>query len=286
MVRPSPTFANIFRHIGPLCLPAKLGLCSWLLMFCLLVPFEDIAWLSFWPAFALQALISLVLLRLHPRPVAFTPSYEFTVSFMGVAFGMCSAVCRVHTHFLTPPIQLAAIWSHGPLWVARRVVTGAHVNQLAIRHGANSPSCTAGFLQLPRASCPAGPLRLRTGFPLPASGHHSRLPAKPLHVPAALCAAPGFVLVLASKELSRKVLLVLLPELYRFFPFRLRRLWQPPVHSLCQPKDIADPEMRELPHDAKAKPWDVVSTSRFFAYAAIGWAVAELSPRCFDLLGW
>lgn len=74
---------------------------------------------------AYQALLSLVLLRLHPRPVAHTPSYDFTVSFMGVAFGMNAAVARCHARFLTPHVQLAALWAHGPLWLARRVVAGA-----------------------------------------------------------------------------------------------------------------------------------------------------------------
>lgn len=93
-------------------------------------------------------------------------------------------------------------------------------------------------------------------------------------------------MVVVCKDAARQALLVLLPVLYRFFPFALRRLWQPPVHNLCKPAAMADPRLRELPHDAKGDPWDVVSTSRFFAYAAIGWAVAELSPRVFAALGW
>lgn len=80
-----------------------------------------------------QALISLVLLRLHPRPVAHTPSYEFSVSFGGVAFGLVAAVSRVHARYFEPFIQLGAVWAHGPLWLARRVVTGA---QLANRTAA------------------------------------------------------------------------------------------------------------------------------------------------------
>ena len=40
------------------------------------------------PHAVLHALaVSCVLLRLHPRPLAHTPSYEFTVSFMGVSGG-------------------------------------------------------------------------------------------------------------------------------------------------------------------------------------------------------
>ena len=37
-------------------------------------------------------LLSLVLLRLHPTPAKHTPSYEFTTSFVGVAFGIILAI--------------------------------------------------------------------------------------------------------------------------------------------------------------------------------------------------
>jgi hypothetical protein len=38
------------------------------------------------------ALVSLLLLRLHPTPEAHTPSYEFSTSFVGVAFGVICGV--------------------------------------------------------------------------------------------------------------------------------------------------------------------------------------------------
>lgn len=47
-----------------------------------------------------------------------------------------------------------------------------------------------------------------------------------------------------------------------------------------------DPRLAELPHDAQGRPWDVVVTARFFSYAAIGVAVAGVSPRLLDALGW
>jgi hypothetical protein len=45
------------------------------------------------PAAVLHAaLYSLLLLRLHPRPLAHTPSFEFSVSFMGAMFGIVAGV--------------------------------------------------------------------------------------------------------------------------------------------------------------------------------------------------
>lgn len=41
-----------------------------------------------------------------------------------------------------------------------------------------------------------------------------------------------------------------------------------------------------LPHNEAGLPWDVDVTSRFFAYAGIGLAVAGVSPRAFEALGW
>lgn len=113
------------------------------------------------------------------------------------------------------------------------------------------------------------------------------------------------------KEASRALLLRTLPLLYRFFPLAIRRLWQPPVHNLSAPAQpqvrrggprtraaaaaaetaaapaaAIDPRLAELPHNAQGQPWDVVVTSRFFAYAGIGLAVAGVAPRLFDRLGW
>ena len=67
----------------------------------------------------------------------------------------------------------------------------------------------------------------------------------------------GLLVVVAAKEASRALFLLALPPLYRFFPFQIRRLWQPPVHNLCPPSRIPDPKMRALPHNAAGKPWDV-----------------------------
>ncbi len=48
----------------------------------------------------------------------------------------------------------------------------------------------------------------------------------------------GFTLLLVCKELSRLVMLRALPPLYFFFPLRLRRMWQPPIHNLYDPEQI------------------------------------------------
>ncbi len=98
--------------------------------------------------------------------------------------------------------------------------------------------------------------------------------------------AAGFALVLVSKDACRQALLVALPLLYRFFPLVLRRLWQPPMEDLYKGKGLRDPRLQELPHDPSGNPWDVAVTARFFAYAAIGWAVGELAIRFYDMLGW
>jgi hypothetical protein len=131
----------------------------------------------------------------------------------------------------------------------------------------------------------------------------------------------GFVAVAVMKEVSRAVLLAVLPFLYRFFPMAVRRMWQPPLHNLAAPRqqqqpqrksrrqrgedpvhaaDAADsdaaaapppppaidPRLAALPHNAQGLPWDVDATSRFFAYAGIGVAVAGVAPRIFQALHW
>ncbi|GAB4814216.1 hypothetical protein N2152v2_001262 [Parachlorella kessleri] len=178
------------------------------------------SWILRGPAVILyQGFISLILLRLHPRPVAYTPSYEYSTSFMGVTFGATTAVSRLYKQYHAAPIQLQQVWSHAPWWLGRRVLA-------------------------------------------------------------------GFIALLLSKDVCRQVFLKALPVLYRFFPFALRRLWQPPMHDMYTGKEGDDPRLQELPRDQRGKAWDVVVTSRFFAYAGIGWAVFEAGPRLFDLLDW
>ena len=96
----------------------------------------------------------------------------------------------------------------------------------------------------------------------------------------------GFTIVLASKELSRAVTFALLPRFYMFFPLALRKRWQPPVHNQCAKNKIVNPVLVGLPHTPRGVPWDVDVTSRFFAYAGIGFAVCDLAPRLFAALDW
>lgn len=43
---------------------------------------------------SVQALASIVFLRLHPKPLRHTPSYEFTTSFGGVCWGIVVGMSR------------------------------------------------------------------------------------------------------------------------------------------------------------------------------------------------
>ena len=168
------------------------------------------------------ALASLVLLRLHPRPLEPTPSFEFTTSFMGVMFGVVVGVNRYPAFFL-PPVTVAVIQTQSWVWIVRRLLT-------------------------------------------------------------------GFTLVLASKEISRAVAFAVLPQLYLFFPGQLRRLWQPPVHNQyefsAESGKYIDPGLKGLPHSPRGRPYDVEFTSRFFAYAGIGFAACGLAPQLLTALDW
>lgn len=178
------------------------------------------AWMDLGPATVgtMALLFSLILLRLHPRPLAHTPTFEFSTSFMGVMFGVAVAVSRCPTFFL-PHIQYNDIMARSTFWVVKRLIS-------------------------------------------------------------------GFAVVLASKEVSRAVAFAVLPSFYVVFPFSLRRLWQPPIHNQCSPERVKNPRLKTLPHSPRGCPYDVEITSRFFAYAGIGFAACELAPRLFAALNW
>lgn len=178
------------------------------------------AWIAMGPLFvgSSAALICLILLRLHPRPLHATPTYEFSTSIMGVMFGTTTAVSRFQEYHKNP----------------------IRINELGDVHYA---------------------------------WHIRRLMA-------------GFAILMASKVVFKALSFALLPRLYLFFPLKLRRLWQPPVHNQCLPKNMENPALRALPHSPRGKPFDVEMTARFFAYAGIGLGAAELAPRVFTFVGW
>ena len=94
--------------------------------------------------------------------------------------------------------------------------------------------------------------------------------------------AAGLAAVAAVKEVSKRLVLALVPLPYRALPLRLRRLWQPPVRSLSRDERM---ERLGIPVDASGRPWDEVLTAKFFSYAALGWAVAGLAPAGFAATG-
>ncbi|KAG7670509.1 hypothetical protein KSW81_003071 [Nannochloris sp. 'desiccata'] len=167
---------------------------------------------------------SLILLRLHPKPLNPTPTFEFSTSFMGVMFGVVIGVSRFPS-FFQPAVSIYQILDGSKLtvpvwfWILRRLFA-------------------------------------------------------------------GFTIVLASKEISRAVTFALLPRFYIIFPLALRKRWQPPVHNQCPKNKIVNPLLIGLPHTRHGLPWDVDVTSRFFAYAGIGFAVCEMAPRLFAALDW
>ena len=56
----------------------------------------------------LQAgLAALVLLRLHPRPLAHTPSFEFSTSFMGAMCGVILGIAWVAPFGQQPSVQVS-----------------------------------------------------------------------------------------------------------------------------------------------------------------------------------
>lgn len=163
--------------------------------------------------------VLVVLLRLHPRPLTYTPSFEYTVSFAGVSFGIAASMRRASGFlpYLREAPALLTVW--GTFFALRRLAT-------------------------------------------------------------------GMVVLFIMKEACKTSLLGMLPLLYRCFPPTLRRLWQPPLVSLCLCQGRPSCSHAQVPINGKGQPWDADITARFFAYASIGWAVIELAPRMFSALGW
>jgi membrane-associated phospholipid phosphatase len=130
---------------------------------------------------AAAAAVATVLLRLHPRPLRHTPTFEFSTAFLGVALGAVAAAAR-RPDLLAPPVRLAAAAAGGAPWAARRLGAG-FAAVLAARAAARAVA---------RAALPplyaAVPLALRRAWQPPV---HDRGPGRPPAVLAGLPRAPG-----------------------------------------------------------------------------------------------
>ena len=80
-----------------------------------------------------QALASIVFLRLHPKPLRHTPSYEFTTSFGGVCWGIVVGMSRQQLMYKQniPGRFVQIIQSRlGVMALIQRVAVGKHVECL------------------------------------------------------------------------------------------------------------------------------------------------------------
>mmetsp|Transcript_2266 Transcript_2266/g.6741 ORF Transcript_2266/g.6741 Transcript_2266/m.6741 type:complete len:416 (-) Transcript_2266:957-2204(-) len=167
-------------------------------------------------AIACLLLGAIVVLRGHPRPMRHTPSFEYSTSFVAVAFGMGCALTKSYDKLIEDGTLLPRLWSIGGWWVVlRRVLV-------------------------------------------------------------------GFLAVASLATIARRVMLVVVPPLYIFFPVRLRRLWQPPMHHQGPPSPLTK---QGIPSNDKGRPWDVDLTSRFAAFATLGWVVVAIR-ELFEVLQW
>lgn len=102
-----------------------------------------------------QALASIVFLRLHPKPLQHTPSYEFTTSFGGVCWGIVVGMSRQWLMYKqnTPGRFIQIIQSRaGVMALIQRVAVGKPVRcwacmqpSLPIKHKYHSV-CTSNLL--------------------------------------------------------------------------------------------------------------------------------------------
>ena len=71
-----------------------------------------------------QLLLWTLMLRLHPKPLIYTPSYAYSVSFAGVAFGVATGLRRAKHLHSTGPLLLALWQQGGALAIVRRLALG------------------------------------------------------------------------------------------------------------------------------------------------------------------
>ena len=275
----------------------------------------------------MQVLASIVFLRLHPKPLRHTPSYEFTTSFAGVCWGIVGGMSRQHLMYQqNMPGRFMQI-------IQSRAGVVALIQRITIGQLQNPPAClfTRGCACIlvkfslftiwllatftcdrqQRVQCVCSGRSKRQCISCPHNACYS-IAMVQVHCcgtgPIAWCAqgdsicsradlgsslmclrscqqhvthacrSAGFVLVIVMKPLSKQIIVTFLPLLYLVVPVSLRKLWQPPLHSLKPPKHEG------IPVDEHSKPWDVAVTARFISYASIGWTVVDLAPVTFNLL--
>ena len=163
-----------------------------------------------WVTVRLVSLVALVLLRLHPTPEKWTPSYEFSTSFIGVAWGV---ICGVQVRGWLRPEQVYGAFSF--------VVDGAIGVDTVVRF------------------------------------------------------AMGLVVLAVAKVATKWVCSKVLGVLYAVaFPLQVRRLWQPPVVDAVDAVDGVERDTRGLKQTLDGRDADLDATTRFFSYAAVGFAAS------------
>lgn len=93
--------------------------------------------------FKIQVLVSIVFLRLHPKPLRHTPSYEFTTSFLGVCWGIAAGMSQNAQLYKTnqPGLSILLLGSRaGVAALLKRVTLGnvVHPSQLCVDHWVDS----------------------------------------------------------------------------------------------------------------------------------------------------
>ncbi|KAL4440217.1 hypothetical protein ABPG75_003218 [Micractinium tetrahymenae] len=261
-------------------------------------------WLFSGPRAVLHAaLASLLLLRLHPRPLEHTPSFQFSTSFMGAMFGLVVGIAWMSPYAHQPGVQLAQLWSGDRrllgsrlLWAARRLALGFAVVG-TLKEGSRA-AFKAGLPFVYRFF----PLAIRRLWQPPV--HNLWRPAKA----AAAAAAAAAETAKAAQQGSNGRHHGAPPpaggsaqeeQRQGGEQAALRRRGAQPAGSAAaagnsrrsggsrgQPPSGDARLLAALPHNEHGMPWDVDVTSRFFAYAGIGLAVGGVSPRILDALGW
>lgn len=204
-------------------------------------------------------LVSLILLRLHPKPPRYTPSFEFSTSFMGVLFGGMLGVNRMYDDFYVSPIVLKDVWGmvegggwgwggvHSYNWwwwkkAGRRLAIGF---LLLIVCKEVSRAVFNALLPIVYRGCPMAIRKLWQ----PPVGNLYKCKTSPL---------------LSSSSTRRG------------------GSHRGTTTNVDRDTTAADNEdLLFLEGDESGKPWDVKITARFFSYAAIGLAACELAPRVF-----